>query len=102
VYNCYGRGICDTKTGLCKCDPPYIGTTCKEECVSKICKNFNRGDWKYCGDNGCGLKCDTCSEGEVCIGDYCTRTCNPKCVNGECKDGVCMYMRRWLFWKRLF
>ncbi|XP_078267432.1 teneurin-2-like isoform X5 [Rhinoraja longicauda] len=82
---CTGHGTYIPETGLCRCDPNWIGPDCSVEvcsvdcgthgvCISSICR---------CEEGWTGLACDQ-------------RVCHPRCAeHGSCKDGKCECREGW-------
>ncbi|KAL0973834.1 hypothetical protein UPYG_G00211800 [Umbra pygmaea] len=82
---CHGHGAFVADTGLCSCDPNWMGPDCTVEVCSVDCGTHGvcMGGACRCEEGWTGAGCDQ-------------RVCNPLCVkHGTCKDGKCQCHQGW-------
>ncbi|XP_056431081.1 teneurin-2 isoform X3 [Hyla sarda] len=82
---CSGHGTYLTDTGLCSCDPNWMGPDCSVEVCSVDC-----GTHGVCVGGAC--RCEEGWTGVACD----QRVCHPRCTeHGTCKDGKCECREGW-------
>ncbi|XP_072002049.1 teneurin-2 isoform X4 [Engystomops pustulosus] len=82
---CSGHGTYLTDTGLCSCDPNWMGPDCSVEVCSVDCGTHGVcvGGACRCEEGWTGMACDQ-------------RVCHPRCTeHGTCKDGKCECREGW-------
>ena len=86
---CSGRGACNTDTGLCICDPGYIGTECETYLIAECINDCSQHGACLNGTCVCDLNWggDDCSLLSTCGGHtQLTVNCSG---HGACQNGTC-------------
>uniref|UniRef100_A0A8C7I3M6 Teneurin-2 n=1 Tax=Oncorhynchus kisutch TaxID=8019 RepID=A0A8C7I3M6_ONCKI len=108
---CHGHGAFIPDTGLCSCDPNWMGPDCSVGQLNPnrlICKSLCvtfHVSFSSLSTEVCSVDCGTHG---VCLGAACQceegwtgtecdqRVCNPLCIkHGTCKDGKCQCHQGW-------
>ncbi|XP_076131231.1 teneurin-2 isoform X3 [Alosa pseudoharengus] len=82
---CHGHGAYIPDTGICSCDPNWMGPDCSTEVCSADCGTHGVcvGGVCHCEVGWTGVGCDQ-------------RICSPQCVrHGSCRDGKCQCQQGW-------
>ncbi|XP_063059873.1 teneurin-2 [Engraulis encrasicolus] len=82
---CHGHGTYLPDSGICSCDPNWMGPDCSTEVCSADCGTHGVcvGGVCHCEEGWTGVSCDQ-------------RVCSPQCVrHGTCRDGKCQCQQGW-------